>query len=178
MSMENSALLIIDVQNGMFLEGESVFNGKGLLQGIKALIKQARSAKIPLLYIQHNETAGYPLENGTYGWEIHSEISPEEGDIIIQKTTPDSFLKTILEQVLKEKGVEHLYLVGIQTEICVDTTCRSAFSKGYKVTLVSDLHSTWPSDELTAQQIINHHNGTLRWFADVKSFHEISWNKS
>ncbi|MBT2682753.1 cysteine hydrolase family protein [Bacillus sp. ISL-37] len=171
--MENQALVIIDVQNGMFLEGEEVFNGNGLLHGTKALIKQARSAQIPVIYIQHNEKAGYPLENRTYGWEIHSEISPEDEDIIIQKTTPDSFLKTSLDLELKEKGIEHLYLVGIQTEVCVDTTCRSAFSKGYKVTLVSDLHSTWDGNELTAQQIINHHNGTLRWFADVRSSDEI-----
>ncbi|MBS8263733.1 cysteine hydrolase [Mesobacillus boroniphilus] len=171
--MENKALVIIDVQNGMFLEGEEVFNGKGLLQGIKALIKQARLANMPVVYIQHNESGGYPLENGTYGWEIHSEISPEAGDIIVQKTSPDSFLKTSLDQELKEKGIEHLYLVGIQTEICVDTTIRSAFSKGYQVTLVSDLHSTWPGNEITAQQIISHHNGVLRWFADVKSSDEI-----
>ena len=171
--MGNQALVIIDVQNGMFLEGESVFKGDELLKGIKALIIQARSAKISVVYIQHNEKTGYPLESGTYGWQIHSGISPEEGDIIIQKDTPDSFLKTSLDQELKEKGIEHLYLVGIQTEVCVDTTCRSAFSKGYKVTLVSDLHSTWPSAELTAQQIINHHNRTLRWFADVQSNIEI-----
>ncbi|MGV2941361.1 cysteine hydrolase family protein [Mesobacillus sp. LC4] len=171
--MVNSALVVIDVQNGMFMEGEAVFNGDELLKGIKALITQARSAKIPVVYIQHNESAGYPLESGTYDWEIHSEIYPVEGDMIIQKTTPDAFFKTSLEQELKENGIEHLYLVGIQTEVCVDTTCRSAFSKGYKVTLVSDLHSTWPSAELTAQQIINHHNRTLRWFADVQSSIEI-----
>ncbi|MBT2642243.1 cysteine hydrolase [Bacillus sp. ISL-41] len=171
--MENKALAIIDVQNAMFLEGEEVFNGNELLQGIRALIKQARLAKIAVVYVQHNETTGYPLENGTYGWEIHSEISPLEEDIIIQKTTPDSFLKTSLDQELRKREIDHLYLVGIQTEVCVDTTCRSAFSKGYKVTLVSDLHSTWPSAELTAQQIINHHNKALRWFADVKSSDEI-----
>ncbi|WP_226641410.1 cysteine hydrolase family protein [Mesobacillus subterraneus] len=171
--MINSALVVIDVQNGMFQKGEAVFNGEELLKGIEALITMARSAKIPVVYVQHNEEAGYPLESGTYGWQIHSEICPGEGDIIIQKTTPDSFLKTTLDQELKEKGIEHLYLVGIQTEVCVDTTCRSAFSKGYKLTLVSDLHSTWPSEELTAQQIISHHNRTLRWFADVQSSHEI-----
>lgn len=96
--MVNSALVVIDVQNGMFMEGEAVFNGDELLKGIKALITQARSAKISVVYIQHNETAGYPLENGTYGWEIHSEIFPEEGDIIIQKDTPDSFLKQVLNK--------------------------------------------------------------------------------
>ncbi|NKE06639.1 MULTISPECIES: cysteine hydrolase family protein [Mesobacillus] len=171
--MINKALVIIDVQNGMFQEGEAVFNGEELLKGIKALITKARSAKIPVVYIQHNEEAGYPLESGTYGWQIHSEICPAEGDRIIQKNTPDSFLKTTLDRELKKKEIEHLYLVGIQTEVCVDTTCRSAFSKGYKLTLVSELHSTWPSEELTAQQIISHYNRTLRWFADVQSSHEI-----
>jgi hypothetical protein len=46
---------------------------------------------------------------------------------------------------------------------------------GYKVTLVSDTHSTWSSEEITAQQIINHHNNVLRWFADVYPSHEIKF---
>lgn len=171
--MEKKALLVIDVQNEMFQEGNEVFKGKELLRGIKKIIDQARSMGIAVIYIQHNEPAGHSLESGTYMWEIHSEITPQVGDIIVQKSTPDSFFKTKLEEELKEKGIEYLILLGIQTEICVDTTCRSAFSKGYKVSLVSDLHSTWPTSELTAQQIINHHNGVLRWFADVKTSDEI-----
>ncbi len=167
--MEKKALLVIDVQNEMFQAGNEVFKGNELLRGIKTIIKQARAIGIPVIYIQHNEPAGYSLESGTYLWEIHSEITPREGDIIVQKNTPDSFLKTTLEEELKRRGIEHLILMGIQTEVCVDTTCRSAFSKGYKVTLVSDLHSTWPNSELSAEQIINHHNGVLRWFADVKT---------
>jgi nicotinamidase-related amidase len=62
--MKNKALLVIDVQNGMFLEGEEVFNGNRLLQGIQELIKQVRSANMPVLYIQHNESAGFPWNTG------------------------------------------------------------------------------------------------------------------
>ena len=47
---------------------------------------------------------------------------------------------------------------------------------GYKVTLVSDTHSTWDSEELTAEQIINHHNSVLRWFADVYRSKDIKFN--
>ncbi len=47
---------------------------------------------------------------------------------------------------------------------------------GYKVTLVSDTHSTWDSNELLAQQIINHHNSALNWFADVYLSNEIKSN--
>jgi hypothetical protein len=46
---------------------------------------------------------------------------------------------------------------------------------GYKVTLASDAHSTWDTDELIAQQIINHHNSVLRWFADVCPSGEIKF---
>lgn len=74
---------------------------------------------------------------------------------------------------MKKRGIEHVFITGIQTEVCVDTTCRRAFSMGYKVTLVTDTHSTWSSEEITAQQIINHHNSVLRWFADVFPSREI-----
>ncbi|MBT2636584.1 cysteine hydrolase family protein [Bacillus sp. ISL-39] len=169
------ALLIIDVQNGMFQEGNVVYKGDGLLQNLKNLISQARSNKTPIFYIQHNAPAGKPLEYGTKGWEIHPEISPNTQDVIIQKTTPDSFFNTTLDEELKKQGIEHLVIAGIQTEACVDTTCRRAFSMEYKVTLASDTHSTWDSQDITAQQIINHHNGVLRWFADVNPSTDITF---
>ncbi|WKA56630.1 cysteine hydrolase family protein [Planococcus shixiaomingii] len=161
------ALLVIDVQNGMFQEGNVVHNGERLLQNLKRLIEQARSAEMPIFYIQHNAPAGKPLEFGAKGWKIHPEVAPESQDIVIQKTTPDSFFNTSLNEELKIQGIEHLVVTGIQTEVCIDTTCRRAFSIGYKVTLASDTHSTWDTEDLTAQQIIKHHNGVLRWFADV-----------
>ncbi|QUG42368.1 cysteine hydrolase [Psychrobacillus sp. INOP01] len=171
--MTKEALLVIDVQNGMFQEGDEVFKGDRLLQNINDLLIRARSMEIAIFYVQHNESVGKPLERGTSGWEIHSSISPNNEDTVIQKTTPDSFFNTSLDEELKKQGIEHLIIVGIQTEVCVDTTCRRAFSMGYKVTLVSDTHSTWDSNELTAEQIINHHNSVLRWFADVYPSKEI-----
>ncbi|WP_407268795.1 cysteine hydrolase family protein [Radiobacillus sp. PE A8.2] len=170
------ALLVIDVQNGMFQEENVVFEGKRLLENLKSLIAQARSAATPIFYIQHNAPVGKPLEYGTNGWEIHQAINPQKQDVIIQKTTPDSFFNTSLEDELKKQGIEHLVVTGIQTEACVDTTCRRAFSMLYKVTLVSDAHSTWDSQDITAQQIINHHNSVLRWFADVYSMKDISFD--
>ncbi|MFO1441982.1 cysteine hydrolase [Bacillus sp. Bva_UNVM-123] len=170
------ALLIIDVQNGMFQEGNVVYKGDRLLRSLKDLIAQARSMDTPIFYIQHNAPTGKPLEFGTKGWEIHPEITPNIQDVIIQKTTPDSFFNTSLDDELKKQGIEHLVIAGIQTEACVDTTCRRAFSMEYKVTLVSDTHSTWDSQDITAQQIINHHNGVLRWFADVYPSKEITFD--
>ena len=117
------------------------------------------------------------MENGTFGWEIHPEIAPADDDIIIQKTTPDSFHKTDFEEQLQKQGIEHLVLTGIQTDICVDTTCRRAFSMGYDVTLVEDAHSTWNCGNLSAQQIIDHHNAVLKWFARSRKTSEIEFSE-
>ncbi|WP_026696078.1 cysteine hydrolase family protein [Peribacillus kribbensis] len=171
--MKKKALLIIDVQKGMFQADEPVCNGNGLLLVLKNLIEKAHAADVPIFYIQHNASNG--LVPGTECWEIHNEIFPQEYDYIIQKHYPDSFLKTTLHAKLQELGIEHLFLTGIQTEVCVDTTSRSAFSLGYDVTLVSDAHSTWNSGNLSAQQIISHHNSVLRWFCDIKPSEEISF---
>ncbi len=88
------ALLIIDVQNGMFQEGDIVYKGKELLQNLHELIVKARYSEVPIFYIQHNASPGNPLEYGTKGWEIHPDITPNSQDVFIQKTTPDSFYKT------------------------------------------------------------------------------------
>ncbi len=151
----------------MFQEDNMVYEGNRLLQRTRKLINQARSVGTPIFYIQHNTPIGKHLETGTKNWEIHPEITPNKQDVIIQKTMPDSFYKTNLDEKLKRKSIEHLVITGIQTEVCVDTTCRRAFSMEYKVTLASDTHSTWDSQDMTAQQIIHHHNSVLRWFAYV-----------
>ncbi|MBK3496433.1 cysteine hydrolase [Viridibacillus sp. YIM B01967] len=171
--MKNTALIIIDVQNGMFLEENPVFKWEKIILNLKQLIDNARINKIPIFYIQHNAPIGSILERGSEAWEIRPEVTPAPTDIIIQKTTPDSFHNTNLYAELKHQNIEHLVLTGIQSEVCVDTTCRKAFSLGFAITLVTDAHSTWNTSELSAQQIINHHNQVLRWFAETKETEDI-----
>ncbi|KOR76093.1 cysteine hydrolase family protein [Paenibacillus solani] len=168
--MGKSALLVIDVQNDMFDEENPVYEGERLLYNLKQLIAKARNGRIPVFYIQHNDEG---LKEGTEGWKINSEIAPAMSDTIIQKTRPDSFYNTTLAEELKRQDIEHVILAGIQSEICVDTTCRRASSLGYDITLVSDAHSTWSNSVLTAQQIIDHVNATLRWFAAIKTTEEV-----
>lgn len=57
--------------------------------------------------------------------------------------------------------------------MCVDTTCRRAFSLGYDVVLAKDAHSTMNSERLTASQIIEHHNDVLKRFADTAESADI-----
>jgi len=160
----------------MFDERDPVFEADVLLENLKKLILKARLTNTPVYYIQHNESEGEPLETGTKGWEIHRDVTPKENELVIQKTTPDSFFRTTLYEELQKDGIQHLILAGIQTEYCVDTTCRRAFSLEYKVTLVSDAHGTWNTEDITARQILNHHNRVLRSFASIKQTDEIKFS--
>jgi nicotinamidase-related amidase len=77
---------------------------------------------------------------------------------------------------LKSKNVRKLVVAGLQTEYCVDTTCRRAYSLGYEVVLVRDAHRTWDSGNLSASQIIDHYNKVLvGWFATLKDEKDVSF---
>ncbi|MFD3447308.1 cysteine hydrolase family protein [Microbacteriaceae bacterium 4G12] len=167
------ALIVIDVQEGMYTVGTPVHNGSELLRHLQEVIQKCRVHDIPVIYVQHNGSKGHPLEKGTAGWHIHSKIAPMPNEVVVEKETPDSFYKTNLHEVLQEKGIEHLFICGLQTEYCVDTTVRRAFSEGYKVTLIQGAHSTFDSKQLRAEEIIQHHQTILGWFADIVDIKEV-----
>nr|WP_254119357.1 isochorismatase family protein [Bacillus sp. FJAT-29790] len=170
------ALLIIDVQIGSFQESKPLYKGNELLTNIQLLISKTRLVRAPIFYTKFNNIPGKPLERGTSGWKIHPFITPFENDIIIEKNHPDSFQRTNLRQELDVKGIKQIVITGIQTEVCVDATCRRAYSLGYDVILAKDGHSTYDSGIFKAPQIINHHNEVLhQWFAYVKKTNEIEF---
>ena len=172
------ALMVIDVQNGLFDEG--AFEPERLLTHLKTLIDHARSNDILVIYVQHNEDPkwGGSLVAGQPAHAIHKAIAPQPGDAIIQKWNPSAFMDTNLQAILEEKGIKRLILSGMQTEMCVDSTCRDAYGRGYNVTVASDAHSTMDNGVLTADQIINHTNATLRMFAKVTPTEEIEFSGS
>ena len=156
-----TAFLVIDVQEGMFAENYPVYRGAELLGKLRSLIAQAREAQVPVIYVQHSGGEGDIIHPIAPGWPIHAKIAPLEGETVVHKFHPDSFQDTVLQTELERLGVRRLVVAGIQTEFCVDTTCRRAYSLGYQVRLVQDAHSTWNNRGLTAEQIIAHHNETL-----------------
>ena len=173
-----TGLIIVDVQLGMFESKliSPINGGEELLEKIKGLINKARKADVPIIYVQHCGGAGHPLEKGSPGWNIHPAIAPASKDIVVQKWTPDSFFNTNLEAELNAKNIKNILIAGLQTEYCIDTTCRRAFSLGYDVTLVRDAHSTWDNDILNSRQIIEHHNLVLgEWFVKLKETDEIDF---
>lgn len=157
----NTALLIVDVQVGLLEGKEPAYRANEVLDRIRALIGKARSAGVPVIYMQHE---GRRLRPDTPEWQIHPAVVPQEGDVVIRKQASDSFYRTTLQHELDARGVKHLVVVGCKTEYCVDTTSRRATTLGYNVTLVSDAHTTTDNGALTAAQIVTHHNRLLDGF--------------
>ena len=83
---------------------------------------------------------------------------------MLDKTASDAFYNTNLHAQLQNLGIRQLILCGLQTEYCVDTSCRAAISLGYDTYLLSDGHTTGDA-QLTAAQIIEHHNLVLSQLA-------------
>ena len=136
-----------------------------ILSNITALLSKARSSGMPVLFIQHDGPKGHPIEAETAAWAIHPSILPLRGEPVIRKKASDSFFETRLAEELQTREISHLMIVGGMTEYCIDTTCRRAVTLGYDVTLVADAHLTRDTPDLTAAQIIAHHNLLLDGFA-------------
>lgn len=174
--MEHGAgLIIIDVQSGLFGVFDTPYKDKELIESINQLIAKARISSTPVIFIQHNDNGKDSLlRSNTDGWLIHPAVENLEEDIYIQKNHPDSFQDTRLQKELESRGIRTLFITGLQTEYCIDTTCRSAYNLGYEVILIEDGHSTYDSEYLSAEQIINHHNHVLSsCFVTLKNSTEV-----
>lgn len=155
----DTALLVIDMQAAIV---EDAYQPREVLDRVRGLLDRARVARRPVIFVQHDEPAGAPLEPGTPGWRIHEAIAPRPEELVIRKRVPDSFCGTTLDSQLRDLGVRHLVIAGMETDMCVDATSRSALGHDYNVTLASDAHTTWDGQRTPAPaQVIAHHNELL-----------------
>lgn len=148
----NTALLVIDVQKGLL--SEKPWNAAAMLENIRALMARAResSASIALIRDTRVEPDG----------ALDSSLPVEEDDWLMDKSYCDAFLETPLQGWLQAQQIGRLIVCGLQTDFCIDTTCRRAASLGYRVELVQEAHSTFDHEHLGAEQIVAHHNRILR----------------
>ncbi len=170
-----TALMVIDVQEGM--QPKTAYDGASVVSRIAGLLEKARAAGVPVVYIQHDgaKEPGHPLTKGKPGHAIYHEIAPKAGEIVVVKQNCNSFQDTDLDARLRAAKINGLIVCGMQTEFCVDTAVRAAAERGYKITLVSDAHSTGDTPVMKAKDIVAHHNFTLREFASVKRAEEIAF---
>lgn len=164
-----TALMVIDVQAGLFDTDPPPADAGAVIDRINALADRARAAGVPVIYVQH-ERAGTRLAPDSDGWQLASGLKPAANDVRLRKTTPDSFLHTRLEPLLQEHDIRHLVICGYASEFCVDTTTRRAAALGYAVTLAADAHTTHDKAHASAELIRAHENATL---PDLTSFDTV-----
>jgi nicotinamidase-related amidase len=175
----NTALLVIDMQIGLV---ERAYQAGMVLDRIADLMDRARRTKVPVIHVQHHHATYAPLKAGASTWHLHPRVAPVEGERVIAKMASDSFHETPLLDELRQLGVTHLVVTGMQTEFCVDTTCRRAISLGFNVTLVSDAHTTVDA-AFPAELIVRYHNSVLPRLAHpshhivVRSRREVSFGE-
>lgn len=173
------ALLVVDMQVMPFIwkdyGGKSIFEEDRLIKNVRKLIEKAGNAGAPGYYILFTEGEGSPRSEGQPLWQVHPELVHRETDRTVVKYHADSFLKTELHRLLQKDETDTVVICGVQTEFCIDTTVKSAYSQGYHVILAKDGHSTYDSELLPAPTIIAHHNAILDQFADVVSSDEINF---
>ncbi|SDO06756.1 Nicotinamidase-related amidase [Klenkia soli] len=154
----NTALLVIDVQNGVMAESHDTAAVVGRIEG---LVARARGEQVPVVWVQHSSEE---LPVGSEQWQYVPRLQRADGEALVAKEHGDSFEATDLEQVLAEAGVGRLVVTGAQTDACIRSTIHGAFTRGYDVTLVGDAHTT---EDLTAYgapppgDVISHTN--LYW---------------
>ncbi|WP_373882897.1 cysteine hydrolase family protein [Acinetobacter pittii] len=154
-----SALLVIDMQNGLFKGELKPYNHQSVLLNIRELIEYQRLNERPVIFIRHVGAKGTPLDPDGSNTQLIAELSfNPDIDTVIEKIYPSSFKGTVLKDWLEKLDVDQIIVTGMKTEYCIDFTIRAASEVGYKVTLISDAHTTFDSMHLSAQRIIDHHN--------------------
>ena len=154
----NTALLVIDVQNGVMAEA---YNRDGVIANIATLVDKARAENVPVVWVQHNSEQ---LPEGSEQWRYVPELAQQEAEPVVHKQYGDSFEDTDLESVLAERKVGRLIVAGAQTDACIRSTLHGAIVRGYDATLVKDAHTTEDLSEWgapTPDKVIDHTN--LYW---------------
>lgn len=153
--MKFDALLVVDVQTAL-VEAEP-YRRAAFLEEVGGLIRCCRACGIPVIYLQHDGGLGDELEAGTPGWAIWPGIAPAPGETVVDKRWNSAFRQTGLGQLLESRGARRLILCGMQTEHCIDATCKSAFERGYDVTIAQGATTTFDGDFFTGETLTRYY---------------------
>lgn len=171
LTAENTALLVVDMQNG-FCHDDGSVNQIGLpaarlqtaIEPCRRLIAAARRANIPIIYTRYvyrpdytdggimvhelfpDLKDGHCLAAGTWDIEVLDELAPVDDDYIIDKNRPSAFLATGIEPILKGLSIRDLVVCGVTTNCCVETTVRDASQRDYRTFVVEDAVAEYEDD--------------------------------
>jgi nicotinamidase-related amidase len=150
------ALIVIDMQVGL-LAGGPKHQLQEVIDRINRLAAMARERGGKVIWIQHCGPEATEFAPGQPGWNFLPELRRKDGDIVVSKTLNDAFAGTDLTTRLQQLAPDRLLITGWATDFCVDTTLRSAVSRGYNVVAVSDAQTLADRPHLDAAGVIGHH---------------------
>ena len=151
--MAQSALLVMDVQNGIVnsLLGD---NRDAYLETVSSVIDTARQANLPVIFVVVRFRQGFPevspdnlsfsklKDRGTDFQETAAAaqpaLTPKPEEVIVTKRRVSAFSGSDLEVVLRAQRIDHLILTGIATSGVVLSTLREAADKDYRLTVIAD----------------------------------------
>ena len=136
---------------------------KGIIGPLARVVDAARKAGVTVVYStdchtpDDDELRKWPPHSmkGTEWADIVPDLEPQPGDLVIPKTTYSGFQSSDIEEQLKERGIETLYITGLHTDCCCRHTSGDAFQKGFDLVWVTDALQAF-TDEA--------HTGGLQYF--------------
>ena len=140
--ISDSALVLIDCQQ-TYREGVMQLEGvEPALQEAATLLRRFREAGRPVIHIMHDAGPGTPYDVSAPIGQIAEMVAPIEGETVIVKKYPSAFEQTELDAVLKKLGVKNVTYAGFMTHMCVNSTTRASFNRGYNNTVVAGATAT------------------------------------
>lgn len=143
---DNAALIVVDVQEGFDDEPNvGKRNNPEADQNIEAIIRVWEKARRPIVVVQHNSISTESVLNPTKpGNALKPYVKRVKPDLAISKSVNSAFYGTPdLDQWLKSSDIHQIVIVGIQTNMCCETTARMAGNLGYDVIFVPDAMHTF-----------------------------------
>lgn len=135
----NTALILIDVQQGFDAPSWGARNNPHAEQRIAALLDVWRLNQWPIWHVQHlSKEPNSTLRPGQDGVRFKTLTGPKPGEPVVQKHVNSAFIGTDLEEQLRAAGVSTVVITGLTTDHCVSTTARMAGNLGFQVLLPED----------------------------------------
>lgn len=151
--MEKTALLVVDVQVGLL--ADNPYQKERFTHSIETLLEKCRVDGMEVIHVQHSDNPDGELAPGSPAWEIADFAKPLPGEYVLEKRFNNAFHETGLLCYLLSLGIQQIILVGMQTEYCIDATCKSAFEHGFRVLIPEEANTTFDNAGIPAQRLHN-----------------------
>lgn len=172
------ALVVIDVQESFRARPEwSAMANPDIAEPVNRLVEHARATGALVVWVLHHApgTGGVFDPESGHVRMLDEVLPPLPDEPVLYKTSHNAFTTTNLQQRLTQAGVGEVWVAGIRTEQCVETTVRLASDLGYEVVFVADATTTDDATGLPAADVIARTEAALRGrFARIATVAELT----